>query len=90
MLGEAALADQAKEDGDDDPIGSADDEGKVGSKQAGEEGEGETEVGDSDVEKDVVNAVHLETASEGARLNIGELLVSFIAGFVREALYDKN
>ena len=80
VLGEAVLADEAEEDGGDGAIGSADEKGEVGGKEAGdeggvreengsaregEEGEGEAEVGDTDVEEDIVEAVHLELASEG-------------------------
>lgn len=88
VLGEAVLADEAEEDGDDGAIGSADEEGEVGGEEAGdeggvreqnggaregEEGEGEAEVCDTDVEEDVVEIVHLENASEGARLNVGQV-----------------
>ena len=37
MLGEAVLTDEAEEDGDDDAVGGAEDEGEVGGKEAGDE-----------------------------------------------------
>ena len=90
VLGEAVLADEAEDDGDDDAVGGAKDEGEVGSEEAGdergvreedggagkgEEGEGEAEVGDAEVEEDVVDIIHFGSTGEKARTNGREWLV---------------